>query len=130
MNDAESEALSTDIATKIQNEMTYPGQVKITVIRETRSVAYEEVRMALGCGGRIVGVNNRNLKDFTVDPLNCLRLREYIPEDVIFVAESGIKSKEDIRKLYDNKVNAVLMGESLMRSPDKKTFIESLRELL
>lgn len=90
----------------------------------------EEVTMALGCGARIVGVNNRNLKDFTVDPLNCLRLREYIPEDVIFVAESGIKSKEDIRNLYDNKVNAVLMGESLMRSPDKKAFIEGLRELL
>lgn len=90
----------------------------------------EEVNVALGTGGRVIGVNNRDLKTFSVDPLNCLRLREYIPEDKIFVAESGVKTPEDIKRLKDNKVNAVLIGESIMRSPDKRAFINDLRSLI
>ena len=88
---------------------------------------HHEVQIALGEGARVIGVNNRNLKDFTVDPANCLRLREYIPEDVVFVAESGIKTHDDIQKLLINKVDAVLVGESLMRAPDKKAFLDNLR---
>ena len=86
-----------------------------------------EVDMALGSGARVIGVNNRNLKDFTVDPLNCLRLREYIPEDIVFVAESGVKDHEDIQELLINKVDAVLIGEAMMRSPDKVAFLNRLR---
>ena len=88
---------------------------------------HNEVQIALGEGARVIGVNNRNLKDFTVDPLNCLRLREYVPDDVIFVAESGIKSHDDIERLLMNKVDAVLIGESVMRASDKKAFIDELR---
>jgi len=90
----------------------------------------EEVEVALGTGARVIGVNNRDLKTFSVDPLNCLRLREYIPEDKVFVAESGVKTPEDILRLKDNKVGAVLIGESIMRSPDKRAFISNLRSLL
>ena len=89
---------------------------------------HNEAQIALGEGARIVGVNNRDLRDFSVDPLNCLRLREYVPEDVTFVAESGIKTHDDITRLLINKVDAVLIGESVMRAPDKKAFIAQLRD--
>ena len=89
---------------------------------------HNEAQIALGEGARIIGVNNRNLRDFSVDPLNCLRLREYVPDDVVFVAESGIKTHDDISRLLINKVDAVLIGESVMRAPDKKAFIAELRD--
>ena len=79
-----------------------------------------EVDRALNLGVKIVGVNNRNLHDFTVDTGNSIRLRNMAPADTVFVSESGIKTAEDIRILYENKVDAVLIGETLMRSPDKK----------
>ena len=79
-----------------------------------------EVDRALNLGAKIVGVNNRNLHDFTVDMGNSIRLRNMAPADTVFVSESGIKTAEDIRILYENKVDAVLIGETLMRSPDKK----------
>ena len=79
-----------------------------------------EVDRALNLGVKIVGVNNRNLHDFTVDMGNSIRLRNMAPADTVFVSESGIKTAEDIRILYENKVDAVLIGETLMRSPDKK----------
>ncbi len=86
----------------------------------------DEVRKAVDCGARIVGVNNRDLRDFTVDARNCLRLRSYVPDDVLFVAESGISSREDVECLEENGVDAVLIGETLMRSNDRKA---KLREL-
>lgn len=79
-----------------------------------------EVDRALNLGVKIVGVNNRNLHDFTVDMGNSIRLRNMAPADTVFVSESGIKTAEDIRILYENQVDAVLIGETLMRSPDKK----------
>ena len=79
-----------------------------------------EVDRALNLGAKIVGVNNRNLHDFTVDMGNSIRLRNMAPADTVFVSESGIKTVEDIRILYENQVDAVLIGETLMRSPDKK----------
>lgn len=79
-----------------------------------------EVDRALNLGAKIVGVNNRNLHDFTVDMGNSIRLRNMAPADTVFVSESGIKTAEDIHILYENKVDAVLIGETLMRSPDKK----------
>ena len=85
-----------------------------------------EVDRALNLGAKIVGVNNRNLHDFTVDMGNSIRLRNMAPADTVFVSESGIKTAEDIRILYENKVDAVLIGETLMRSPDKKAALEAL----
>ncbi len=89
----------------------------------------EEIRMAVDCGARIIGVNNRNLKDFSVDTDNSRRLRELVPENVIFVSESGIRSAEDIGKLRECGVNAVLIGETLMRAADKSAKLAELRGL-
>ena len=85
-----------------------------------------EADRALNLDAKIVGVNNRNLHDFTVDMENSIRLRSMAPADRVFVSESGIKTAEDIRILYENKVDAVLIGETLMRSPDKKAALEAL----
>lgn len=87
----------------------------------------EEVRMACHAGARIIGVNNRNLKDFTVDIQNSLRLREMVSKDILFVAESGISTPEDVKALREGGVNGVLIGESLMRAKDKKAMLDYLR---
>ena len=87
-----------------------------------------EVDRALNLEAKIVGVNNRNLHDFTVDMENSVRLRKMAPENTVFVSESGIKTSKDIRILYQNKVDAVLIGETLMRSPDKKAALEELNK--
>ena len=87
----------------------------------------DEIEMALRCGARIVGVNNRNLKDFSVDTGNSGRLRSLVPDGVLFVAESGIKTPEDVAALHEAGVDAVLIGEALMRAADKKTMLAELR---
>jgi indole-3-glycerol phosphate synthase len=86
-----------------------------------------ECDMALGEGARVIGVNNRNLRDFTVDPSNCLRLREYIGDQAVFIAESGVKTRDDIVLLEKEKVDAVLIGESMMRAEDKTKFLNDLK---
>ena len=78
-----------------------------------------EVQMAIDCGARIIGVNNRNLKDFTVDVQNSVRLRNLVQDDVVFVSESGLETPEDIQVLRDNNIGVALMGETFMRSPNK-----------
>ena len=78
-----------------------------------------EVQMAIDCGARIIGVNNRNLKDFTVDVQNSVRLRNLVQDNVIFVSESGLETPEDIQVLRDNNIGVALMGETFMRSPNK-----------
>ena len=111
----------------------------MTQVREYRQLAEElgldalveahdeaEVEMALNAGARIVGVNNRNLKIFEVDMQNSIKLRNMAPRDVIFISESGIKGPEDIRVLYENEVDAVLIGETLMRSADKAAALYQL----
>ena len=85
-----------------------------------------EIEMALTAGARIIGVNNRNLKDFTVDAGNSARLRGSVPKDRIFVSESGIKTRSDVAGLEAAGVNAVLVGETLMRSEDKKAMLDEL----
>lgn len=87
----------------------------------------EEVERCLTAGARIVGVNNRNLKDFTVDINNSIRLRELVPENIIFVSESGIMVPEDVKALRENGTDAVLIGEMLMRSDSKSELIKSLK---
>ena len=85
-----------------------------------------EVRTALDAGARIIGVNNRNLKNFTVDPDNSRRLRALIPPEVLFVSESGVTTAADVKALEDLGADGVLIGETLMRAPDRR---EKLREL-
>lgn len=87
----------------------------------------DEVNMALRAGARIIGVNNRDLKTFTVDIENSIRLRKLVSDNVIFVAESGIKTRQDIKRLESMGVNAVLIGETLMRSKNISDTINELK---
>ena len=89
-----------------------------------------EVEKALNAGARIIGVNNRNLKDFTVDTENSRRLRELVPKDVIFVSESGVKTYDDVARIKEIGADAVLIGETLMRAEDKKAKLNELRGVL
>lgn len=86
-----------------------------------------EVEMALRSGAGIIGVNNRDLKTFQVDIGNSIRLRKLIPPEIVFVSESGMKTPEDIAALRENGTNAVLIGETLMRSRDKRAMLNTLR---
>lgn len=87
----------------------------------------KEAGMAVRAGARIIGVNNRNLKDFTVDTANSKKLRDRIPDDIIFVSESGVKSTDDIRAIREIGADAVLIGETLMRADNKKAKLDELR---
>lgn len=86
-----------------------------------------EIELAVKLGAEIIGVNNRDLKTFSVDTANSARLRELVPRDRIFVSESGVKTSADVDGLRKIGANAVLIGETLMRAPDKKAKLEELR---
>ena len=86
-----------------------------------------EIESAIRAGARMIGVNNRDLKTFTVDINNSIRLRKLVPENILFVAESGIGTAQDIEALRQAGVNGVLIGETLMRSNDKKAMLDRLR---
>lgn len=86
-----------------------------------------ELRSALDAGARLIGVNNRDLKTFTVDINNSIRLRNIVPREILFVAESGIKNAGDIQALREAGVDGVLIGETLMRSSDKARMLRELR---
>lgn len=88
-----------------------------------------EVKVALRAGARVIGVNNRNLKTFAVDTNNSIRLRKLVPDDIVFVSESGIHTATDVELLRKNGINAALIGEALMRAADKKTALKELRRL-
>ena len=87
----------------------------------------DEVKSAVSAGARIIGVNNRNLRDFTVDITNSIRLRNLVPNEILFVAESGIKTRADVAELENAGVNGVLIGETLMRSKNKKAMLDELK---
>ncbi|HKL99588.1 MAG TPA: indole-3-glycerol phosphate synthase TrpC [Mobilitalea sp.] len=87
----------------------------------------EEVKMAVQAGARIIGVNNRNLQTFEVDIHNSILLRSLVPKEILFVAESGIKTAEDVSELVEAGVDAILIGETLMRSENKRDQISYLR---
>ncbi|MGN0961987.1 MAG: indole-3-glycerol phosphate synthase TrpC [Clostridia bacterium] len=87
----------------------------------------EEIKKALSAGARIIGVNNRNLKDFSVDTENSKRLRSLVPPEILFVSESGVSSAADIASLREAGADAVLIGEALMRAEDKKAKLAELR---
>lgn len=89
-----------------------------------------EVQMALDAGARVIGVNNRNLKDFSVNTDNSRRLRELIPSEVLFVSESGVQTAEDVAALRAIGADAVLIGETLMRAADKKAKLAELRGVI
>lgn len=100
-------------------------ELGLSALVETHSEL--EVQTALNAGARIIGVNNRNLKDFTVDSENSRRLRERVPPGVLFVSESGVGCREDVARLRAIGADAVLIGETLMRAPDKKAKLAELR---
>ncbi len=87
-----------------------------------------EIERAKQAGARIIGVNNRNLKDFSVDISHSARLRRLAGEDTVFVSESGIRGPEDMKALYENGTDAVLIGEMLMRSPDRQAALKTLMQ--
>ena len=89
-----------------------------------------EVQTSLNAGARMIGVNNRNLKDFSVDTDNSRRLRKLIPDDVLFVSESGVSCAKDVAKLREIGADAVLIGETLMRASDKKARLDELRGVI
>lgn len=89
-----------------------------------------EIAAAVGAGARVIGVNNRNLKDFTVDTGNSGKLRSLVPDDIVFVSESGVSDAGDVKRLYDAHVDAVLIGEALMRASDRKAKLAELRSLI
>ena len=103
---------------KMKHFMTLADSIGLSVLTEVHDE--EEVRRALAAGARIIGVNNRNLKDFTVSLSNAVRLSSLVPEDVLFVAESGIRTRKDIETLERCGADAVLIGETFMRAPDKE----------
>ena len=87
----------------------------------------DEVHQALDSGARVIGVNNRNLKDFSVNTDNSARLRKLIPSDVVFVSESGVRNSEDVRTIRESGADAVLIGEALMRASDKRAVLAEFR---
>ena len=97
----------------------------LSAIVETHDAS--EISTAMIVGAEIIGVNNRNLNDFTVDIENSINLRRCVSGDVVFSSESGIKTKEDVTRLKENNVDAVLIGETLMKSDDKKSMISELK---
>lgn len=101
------------------------AELGLTAIVETHDET--EIREAVSCGAHIIGVNNRNLRDFSVDLGNSGRLRALVPENIIFVAESGIKTPQDVKELAEIGVNAVLVGETLMRSGNISRTLHELR---
>ncbi len=102
------------------------ADLKLAALVETHDE--DEIRTAVRAGSRMIGVNNRNLKDFSVDLSNAGRLGELVPDDILLVAESGVKTPEDAAALYSTGADAVLVGEALMRSKDKGEFLRLARK--
>lgn len=109
----------------IRNYIQICDELGLSALIEAHDAA--EIGRALDAGARIIGVNNRDLKDFTVYLNNSIELRQLVPDGVIFVAESGIKTAADIAVLRQKRVNAVLIGEVLMRSQDKAQMLAELK---
>lgn len=110
---------------KIKQFLEIADQLGLSVIVEVHN--RQELDLAKKCGARIIGVNNRNLRDFTVDIDNSISLRECVDKTVIFISESGIKNRNDIIKMEENHVDAVLLGEIMVKSADKKAALQQLR---
>ena len=110
---------------QLRDYLALCGELGLSALVEAHDET--EIEKALRSGARIIGVNNRNLKDFSVDTNNSGRLRALVPDGLLFVAESGIKTPEDVATLREAGVDAVLVGEALMRAADKKAMLSALR---
>ena len=110
---------------QLRDYLALCGELGLSALVEAHDET--EIEKALRSGARIIGVNNRNLKDFSVDTNNSGRLRALVPDGLLFVAESGIKTPEDVATLREAGVDAVLVGEALMRAADKKAMLAALR---
>lgn len=113
-------------ADKLKQFQDLANELDLAAIVEVHSET--ELKIALKIGARIIGVNNRNLKDFTVDLNNSLRLRPLVPKEIPFIAESGIKTIADIKLLKAAHVNEVLIGETFMKAKDKLKIINNFKE--
>ena len=112
---------------QIRDYLKICDDLGISAIVETHDE--DEAKIAINAGARIIGVNNRNLKDFSVDNSLAASLRKNVPNDIIFVSESGIKDGNDTRLAYESGADAVLVGETLMRADDKNAMLKSLKEM-
>ncbi len=113
---------------EIRHYLAVCDELGLSALVETHDEA--EVEIALNAGARVIGVNNRNLNDFSVDNANSSRLRSLIPKDRIFVSESGIENAEDVAKVAAAGADAILIGEAVMKASDKKQALDTLRSLL
>jgi indole-3-glycerol phosphate synthase len=86
-----------------------------------------ETEMALEAGSNLIGINNRNLKDFSMDLETTFRLKKLIPNEIPVVSESGLKTADDFKRLRDAGINAALVGETLMRAGADSALLQSLR---
>ena len=112
-------------AAEIARYLELCAELNLAALVETHDA--DEIQTAINVGAEIIGVNNRNLKNFTIDFNNAARLRELIPPNKIYVAESGVKTPADISTLKKIGADAVLIGETLMRAADKKSALNNLR---
>ncbi len=113
---------------QLQDYLALCDQLGLSALVEAHDE--EEIDMALKAGARLIGVNNRNLKTFQVDTQNSQRLRSKVNRNVLFVSESGIQNEQDIKTLHDLGVDAVLIGEALMKAPNKTEKLTQLKSLL
>ncbi len=109
----------------LKNFINIATSLKLSCLVETHNE--EEIKKALSCNAKIIGINNRDLKTFNVDINTSLKLRKFIPENKILISESGIKTAQDIKMLKNAGFNGALIGESMMLSKDKKQFLSELR---
>lgn len=110
---------------KLKSFIQIADSIGLSCLVEAHNEA--EIKKAINAKARIIGVNNRNLKDFTVDIKNSINLRKLVPNNILFVSESGIKDNKQIRELRQNNVNAVLIGETFMKTADKKEALHILK---
>ena len=110
---------------RLKNFIALADELGLSALVEAHDAA--EIKRAVDGGARIIGVNNRNLKDFSVDMDNAKRLRELVPPEIIFVSESGVQSADDVKKIRALGADAVLVGEVLMRAADKKSKLAELK---
>lgn len=110
---------------QLKDYLELSGKLGLSALVEAHDE--DEISSALKAGARIIGVNNRNLKDFSVDTDNSRRLRQLVPKEILFVSESGIRSAEDVKAAKEIGADAVLVGETLMRAENKTAMLNSLR---
>jgi len=110
---------------QLRDYLQMAAELGIDVLVEVHNE--KELEKSLAAGSRIIGINNRDLRDFTVDLATTLRLRQEIPDAIPVVSESGIRNRDDIRTLQDRGITAVLIGESLMRSDDRAAALRKLK---